>query len=291
MPSATEQPNPLVPPASEQRTGHPSGAPSAWWAGRTHPLRTALTLAAAPVVACLAIAMAGRAIFPEADPTTTRLVAVLVMAAAACLVVGRARAWSRIGAAGPTTWSRPGLLAIPALVALAPLVTGLNLPSPGALGVLVTGYVATGIFEETWHRGVVLDALRALGVRRSALVGGALFAASHLVNMAFGQPTAVTVAQAVGAFCFGIGFSIFRWRTNALWLLVGLHAVGDLLLHITNVHGGALWVFLVGHDTVILLWGLFCLRDQGNRRGQTQRPPAGSNDRRPAAPVDHFGAY
>ncbi len=144
-------------------------------------------------------------------------------------------------------------------MALAPLVTGLRVPAVGVLATLVAGYVATGVFEELWHRGVVLDSLRAVGLRRSAVIGGAFFAVSHLANIAFGQAVMVSLAQAVGAFCFGIGFSILRWRTNAVWLLVGVHAVGDLMFKITNLHGGTLWLFLVGHDAVMLLWGLWCL--------------------------------
>jgi len=42
--------------------------------------------------------------------------------------------------------------------------------------------------------------------------------------------------------------------------LVAIHAIGDLLLHTTNLAGGALWGMLVAHDRIVLLWGLRCLR-------------------------------
>jgi hypothetical protein len=45
-----------------------------------------------------------------------------------------------------------------------------------------------------------------------------------------------------------------------VWLLAAIHAIGDLMFKVTNLHGGALWGFLVGHDTLMLLWGLWCLR-------------------------------
>lgn len=248
-----------IPTPSRRRT-EPSPDGAAWWAGGARPVRTAIALAAAPLAVTLAIGIAGRLAFPGADPIVVRLVAVLALVAMACAVVARAGAWRAVGAAGPATWSRVGLLAVPALVALAPLVTGLDLPAPGILLVLVTGYAATGVFEEVWHRGVILDTLRSLGVRRSAVIGGGLFAASHLANVVFGQAVAVSAAQAVGAFCFGIGFAVLRWRTNAVWLLAAIHFAGDLLLQVTGLHGGMLWVFLVGHDTLMLLWGLWCLR-------------------------------
>lgn len=217
-----------------------------------------MLLAAAPAVLSVIIGLIGERV--GGDALTWRLVAVLVIMIGALVIVGQARAWRRTGSAGPANWRREGLVVIPMLVALAPLVTGIDLPAASTLAVLVAGYAATGVFEEIWHRGLIQDTLRSLGLRRAAVVGGALFALSHLANIAFGQSVAVSLAQAVGAFCFGIGFSILRWRTNAVWLLVVVHAVGDLLFKITGLHGGLLWGFLIAHDTAMLLWGLWCLR-------------------------------
>jgi len=236
-----------------------SRASSAWWVGRPHPIRTAVLLAVAPVVTTTAIGL----LAPTGDDEEElrwRLVAVLVVMVGALLVVGRARAWRRVAAAGPQTWRSPGILVVPAAVALAPLVTGLDFPALSMTLVLLCGYAATGVFEELWHRGVIVDSLRSVGLRRSALISGALFGVSHLANIAFGQPAAISAAQSVGAFCFGVGFAIFRWRTNALWLLAGIHAVGDLMFKVTGLHGGLLWGFMVGHDLLMLLWALWCLR-------------------------------
>lgn len=246
-----------------------------WWAARRHPVRTAVALVAGPVLITVVLGIGGGALFPGADETVLRLVAVLVVMVLALATVGVAGAWDRTASAGPRSWSHTSLLVVPALVSLAPLVTGINLPTAGVLAVLVAGYLATGVFEEVLHRGIVLDALRALGVRRSAVIGGALFGASHLANIAFGQNAAVSFAQAFGAFCFGIGFAVFRWRTNAVWLLAAIHFVGDLLLHTTGLHGGLMWGFLVGHDTLMLMWGLWCLRRLPNDATLHSRPAPG----------------
>jgi len=225
-------------------------------------VRTAVALVATPVAVTVVVGLLGGWLVGGGDEAqlTTRLVAVLVVAAAALVVVGRAHAWQRTGAAGPVTWREVRLLGVPTLVAIAPLVTGIDLPGASTLAVLALGYLATGVFEELWHRGVVLDALRPAGLRRSALVGAVLFGASHLANVVFGQPVAVSLAQSVGAFCFGLGFGIFRWRTNAVWLLAGIHALSDLMFKVTDLLGGVLWGFLVGNDLLMLLWGLWCLR-------------------------------
>ena len=237
-------------------TGRTAATP--WWAAARSPVRLAVLLAAGPAVLSVLIGLLGERV--GGDALTWRLVAVLVVMVGALVVVGRARAWHRTGSAGPASWRREGLVVIPMLIALAPLVTGIHLPAASTLVVLVAGYAATGVFEEIWHRGVIQDVLRGFGLRRAAAIGGALFALSHLANIAFGQSVGVSLAQAVGAFCFGVGFSILRWRTNAVWLLVAVHAVGDLLFKITDLHGGLLWGFLIAHDTAMLLWGLWCLR-------------------------------
>ena len=145
-------------------------------------------------------------------------------------------------------------------LAIAPIVAGFDFPAAGALTVLVAGYVATGVFEEVWHRGVILDVLRGLGMRRSVVIGAAFFGLSHLNNIAFGQAPAVSLAQAFGSFCGGIGLGVLRWRTGAVWALAGIHALADLMFKVTALSGGVLWGFLVGHDTLLLLWGLWCLR-------------------------------
>jgi hypothetical protein len=215
---------------------------------------------AAAVAASVAIGVVTALLWPQSDPMERRLAAVLTIMVAAVAVVAVTRGWHRTALQGPSTWRRTALLLVPAIVALAPRATGFDLPATRALAVLVVGYAATGVFEEVWHRGVVLDVLRQKGLRRSALIGGVLFGLSHLANVAFGQGLFVSLAQAVGATLFGIGYGILRWRTAAVWLLVPIHAIGDLLLHITNLTGGALWAVMVAHDAIVLLWGLWCLR-------------------------------
>lgn len=134
----------------------------------------------------------------------------------------------------------------PLLLALVPLAWGWS-PNPSTLVVLTLGYAGTGVYEELWFRGIVLHAALPLG-------------ASHLANILFGQNAAVTAAQAVGAAAFGFGYAVLRMRTNALWVLAVTHGIGDLLLHTTGLHGGALWVFMVGHDVLLGLVGVVALR-------------------------------
>lgn len=231
------------------------------WSLRTsHPVWAAFGLAAAGALVSVVVGVALDAAAPGMADYTRRLVAVLLVMAAALAIVAATKGWRRTSTTSPSTWRHVGLLLVPLLLAIAPAVAGFELPAAGPLTVFVLGYLGTGIFEEVWYRGVILDVLRGLGMRRSIVIGAAFFGLAHLTNVAFGQSLVVSLAQAFGAFCGAIGLGVLRWRTGAIWALAGIHAIADLMFKITAIHGGLLWGFLVGHDTLLLLWGLWCLR-------------------------------
>jgi hypothetical protein len=176
--------------------------------------------------------------------------------------------------------TRPGLLIVPAVVALAPLIGGVQLPGAGLLAVFVLGYAVTGFFEEALFRGLILGVLRPAGVWPAVWISSALFAAAHLPNMLFGQAPAITVAQAVGTFCFGVGYAAVRLRTGSVWPLMVLHFLTDLLLRIDALPGWANWTVMVGGDTLLLIYGLVLLRRNGRA----------ADDRTAAAPGSACGS-
>nr|WP_240942550.1 CPBP family intramembrane glutamic endopeptidase [Planosporangium thailandense] len=222
------------------------------------PRRVALAFGAADIALTVAGAFGVAALFPAASAWTARLVVVLALAAAVTALLAATRGWRM---AGFTTAVRaPGLLWLPAAVALVPLVGGVQLPGAGLLAVLVAGYAATGFVEEALFRGVILGVLRPTGVRPAVLVSSALFAAAHLPNMLFGQAPAITLAQAVGTFCFGVGYAALRLRTGSVWPLMTLHFLTDLLLRVDALPAWAHWTAMVGGDTLLLVYGLVLLR-------------------------------
>lgn len=225
---------------------------------RRHPLRTPLLLTALSLAVTVAGAAVAAVAVPDSDPLLRRLPVVLVLMAMALAAADRV-GWRAIGAGGPRTWHSLGLLVVPALAAVAPLASGWS-PEQSMLVWLVVGYAATGVYEELWFRGVMLRSALPLGPVRAAALTAVLFGASHLANIAFGANPAVTLAQAVGSAAGGFGYAVLRQRTQALWLLAALHAVGDLLLHTTALHGATLWLALVGHDVVLFGCGLAALR-------------------------------
>ena len=231
------------------------------------PIRAVLALAGLSLLVTAAGSLLVGLIAPESDPVLRRLPVVLVLLAMS-LVVVRRTGWAAVAAGRPSSWRHVQWLAAPVLVALVPLAWGWA-PDPATLLVLTLGYAATGVYEELWFRGMVLRAALPLGPGRAAALSAAVFGATHLANILFGQNAAITAAQAVGAAAFGFGYAVLRLRTNALWMLAGTHAVLDLLLHTTGLHGGALWVVMVGQDVVLLVVGLVALRGIRRSYGST----------------------
>ena len=225
---------------------------------RRHPVRTSIALAGASVGLTLVGAIVVDLLAPASDPLLRRLPVVLALLVMA-LAVARRIGWRQVSAGGPATWRSTALLVAPAVVALVPLAWGWA-PDPATLPALVLGYLATGLYEELWFRGVMLRSALPLGPVRAAVLTAVLFGAAHLMNVAFGANAAVTAAQAVGAASGGFGYAILRQRTDAVWALAAIHFGSDLLLHTTGLHGGALWAVLVGHDVALLVIGLLAMR-------------------------------
>lgn len=231
--------------------------------GNAHPMRRVLALAGVSLAVTAFGSLVMALVAPESDQLLRRLPVVLALLVLSLVTTSRV-GWGAVAAGGPSTWRRTGWLTAPTAVALVPLIWGWS-PDPSTLLALVVGYAATGVYEELWFRGLALRDALPLGPGRAAALTAVVFGAVHLGNVLFGQNAAVTAAQAVGAACFGFGYAVVRLRTNALWFLAATHAVSDLLLHTTGLHGGALWAVMVGQDVALLVLGLVVLRSVRRR--------------------------
>ncbi|MGV1007271.1 MAG: CPBP family intramembrane glutamic endopeptidase [Dermatophilaceae bacterium] len=216
----------------------------------------ALTVSAALVLVVLGTLSESR--WAGAEGRADRLVPVLVAAGVLAVAVASHPGLRRDVLSRP---ARAGLSPLWVLVALAvlPLVGGWS--TPAGVGVLVVGYLATGLWEEGFYRGVLFRVLRPWGASGTAWWTAALFGLSHLTNVVFGQAWALSAAQAVGAFCFGVGYGAVRLRLAAVWPLMLAHAASDLFMQASALPGAAWWAMMIGRDVVLLALGVVLLAD------------------------------
>lgn len=224
-------------------------------AALARPLRTALTLTGLTVAATLLAALLINLLAPGLDPMQQRFIAVIALAAFACAVVATTN--RELFTSGRL---HAGLIIVPALVILAPFAAGIKDIGLQAGTTLVLGYLATGIYEELWFRGLVLKSLASWTPVRAALLSSALFGMTHLANIAFGANPAITAAQVVGATCFGVGLAALRLRGVSLWPLIILHALGDIALQLGDISSAWRWGLMIGGDIILLVFGLLILR-------------------------------
>ena len=206
-------------------------------------------------------ALATRVLMPGSDGLTRSLAAsaglLVFTVVVARAVAVRSGGWTAIGLTHPREWRNTRLLAVPAALSLVPLLGGVRNVGAGTLAVFVVGYILTGLMEETLWRGAVQRILAPTGTAQAVWLGSALFGAAHLVNVAFRDSVALVVAQAFGAFCFGVGYAALRWRTNTIWPLMVLHLTTDLF---AAVGGLPKIPVLVGQDVVLLVLGAVLIR-------------------------------
>lgn len=177
--------------------------------------------------------------------------------------------WRAVGFVGPSQWRSLRLLGFPALIAVASVVGGLanvDLSDLGELAFALPQVLATGLWEEGLTRGFLLSALVVSLLRSgrgpvgAVVLSSVIFGLLHLVGVVDTELPAVLV-QVVYATFLGIGFAALLLRTNALWLLVVVHAVinaGNALKG--DNEAGVFPVILTLSTIPFAIYGLYLLR-------------------------------
>ena len=246
-----------------------AGAPTASGAHDTVTIRTKLRalIERRPVVAALGLFLANIVLVSStgavantvasAVPQLPDFIAMCAGILGVIVLVSVLGWWRVVGFNDPATWRGLRVLALPAATfALLPFVAGFRPVAPASTAVFILAYALTGFYEEVLYRGVLLHVLHPTGTTRVVFLVSVLFGASHLANVLFRNPF-IVLAQAVGAFCDGVGLATLRLRTNTLWFVIGLHTLHDLFLHYTRLPKIPLDVV---QDIIMLAYGLYLLR-------------------------------
>ena len=215
------------------------------------------------VVSLIAFLLVSQAV-PGIDDKAAALVALVVLTLIVLGGIGWLGWWHEVGFTPPSEWRNVRLLLLPAILTVVPLLAGVDPIAVSAPLFLIVGYTLTGLAEEAFARGIVIRILEPSGVIRAVLISSLLFGLLHLGNLVIrGGSPAISVAQAVGAFSFGVGFAALRIRTRTIWPLIALHMVCDLVLNTMSL---PLIPVAVAQDVALLVIGIYLIRDYLFRR-------------------------
>lgn len=238
--------------------GIPADSPFARFCLRIGPARrVAVALFVIDIAVILLVGLVLRLLARDWAPTTIAFWALVALTVLVVVVVATSRLWAFTGVNGPSRWRDRRLLVLPTLMVIAPVVTGIKPLSLDYLLFLVCAYALTGFTEELIWRGLIIGVLRPTGIWPAVLFGSLLFGLAHLPNVFFRESAILVVFQAIGAFCFGVGFAALRLRTGTLVPLMVIHALHDLCAQIGALPAIPL---LVAQDTILLLYGIYLLR-------------------------------
>lgn len=226
------------------------------------PVGRALTLTAGFLAVVVAGGLLLRAALPDVDGQVRALLVVEVLFLLSLAVAPHVATWSALGVNAPSQWRERQLLLVPLAVAALPLVGGVESPGTATLLVLLVGYGLTGFTEELVWRGIALHLLEPLRPARAVVLGAALFGVAHLGNVLYRDSVGLVLAQAWGAFCFGVAYGALRLRTHTIVPLMALHALTDLAAAVGRVPTIPV---LVAEDVVLLVLGTVLLHRRTTR--------------------------
>lgn len=198
-----------------------------------------------------------QAVLPGMTPRVASLWVIAIVALLLAAGVSALHWWCAVGYTPPAAWRDTAWLAVPALLTLLPLVTGIKPLETDTLLLLLAGYALTGFAEETMFRGVLVKLLERRSPMAIAAITAILFGLVHLGNIVIRGNVPVIAAQAVGAAAFGFGYATLRQRTGTVVPLIVTHMLTDLFLQLGNL---PLIPVAVVQDVILFGVGLYLLR-------------------------------
>jgi membrane protease YdiL (CAAX protease family) len=160
------------------------------------------------------------------QPAFLIIVASLIVAAGGVVIVWHLGWWKQAGYAGAGRLLDLPLYLLPAGMALLPLIDGIGTTTAATVAVFGILSIVVALAEETFFRGLILQALIPAGVLRAVMLSALLFGLPHLLNSVGGMwDPSFTLVDTVAAFGIGIAFAALVIRTRTIWPPVFLHAL------------------------------------------------------------------
>lgn len=117
------------------------------------------------------------------------------------------------------------LYLLPVVIALLSLSEGIATSEASLVLLFVVSSLVIALAEETFFRGLILQALLPVGVRKTVILSAVLFGLPHLLNAVGGVwDPLFTLVDTFAAFGIGVAFAALLFRTGTIWPPIILHA-------------------------------------------------------------------
>lgn len=196
----------------------------------------------------------------------------LILSVIAAMLLSRLGWWKVVGFRLPHQPSDLWYFALPLLPAVITLIVGIEVTSLVLLAEFFVLTLLIGFAEETIFRGLMLNALKAHGFWRAAIITALLFGLSHALNGLAGKSMAETGAQIFYAVAFGFAFAALVLKQGILWPLVIVHFLIDFasFLQRPDFSIAPAWnvLLVVGLALIFATYGLFVMVQKNSVKGR-----------------------
>ncbi len=175
--------------------------------------------------------------------------------------------WRVVGFRRPAKSSDLLYFIVPLLPVAISLIAGLEVKSVLLIQVLAITLLV-GFSEEAIFRGLMLNALKAQGIWKAAIITALLFGLSHSLNLLSGQNVANTLVQIFYALAIGFAFSAVVLKTGILWPLVIAHFLIDFTAMLGKADFSPVWNTVLGLGIAIVFanYGVFVMLQNGKAK-------------------------
>jgi membrane protease YdiL (CAAX protease family) len=207
----------------------------------------------------------------------------LGLSVGAAVLLTTMRWWGTVGFRAPRATSDLWYFLLPLLPIVLNLIPGVEVSSAISLIGVFAMTLMVGFVEESFFRGLMLNALRSRGLWKAAIISSLLFGLTHAMNGLTGRDAVQVGAQICYAVAIGFAFAALVLRTGIIWPLVLTHFLIDFANFIQKpgFTFSPEWqlVIVLGMTVIYTGYGLFLML---HRPAETA--PRGEGQPRPAYP-------
>lgn len=204
----------------------------------------------------------------------------------ALFLLTRLQWWREVGFRLPSKPHYLWFFTVPCLpIILNIAFLGVSYPGIERLLFFLALALLVGFVEETYFRGMILQALLIRGPWQAVIISSLLFGMMHLLNVAAGANLAVTLLQIVYAVAIGMMYAALALRTQTIIPLIVTHGLTDFFGYlalnstiVTSRLSMLVFIVTVGEIIVYTAYSIILMRQMkpqvfGSVMGTTSMPP------------------